>query len=535
MQMQGEPVTLSNIESNIKRNFNIREGEPESTITKILLFPFRLIGLVLTALGRLIEPLAHVVRVMIGVIIIMMGIGLVFSIVVTGGVLLGIFASGGYPTPWMGEMDIPFEVFTRAFPGWLALAGIAAALVPSVFLILLGASVITRKLVFPASVGWSMFAIFLVSAAILAVGIPRIVYAFHEDGEYDVENVYKINGNTAVLKVNESGSDYDGVRLTLRGYSGSDFKLVQSFEAQGSSRSRAIENAKMVTYNVAFQDSVLTFDQDLEFKEDAVFRGQHVNMILYIPYDFPFVMDEGMSRLISQYVDGQYLDGFTWKMTRNGLECINCNASSDESLSDLRDFDQIEISGKFDLRILQGNAFNVELNGREEAKAQYDVRRSGETLIIDFERNRNIDFDWDNWDLKALPVDAVEIVITVPSLERIEAMGVGSLQLDEYSGQSLVVEARGPVNIRGDINVENLTIRLTGNSEAQLSGNVGNMNASAEFASRLRAYDLEVRDAIVEVSGASSAKVNVMGTLEIEEGTASDIDYRGNPNVVRRD
>ncbi|HEU5145856.1 MAG TPA: PspC domain-containing protein, partial [Chryseosolibacter sp.] len=56
MQMQGEPVTLSNIESNIKRNFNIREGEPESTMTKILLFPFRLIGLLLTALGRLIEP-----------------------------------------------------------------------------------------------------------------------------------------------------------------------------------------------------------------------------------------------------------------------------------------------------------------------------------------------------------------------------------------------------------------------------------------------------------------------------------------------
>jgi hypothetical protein len=29
--------------------------------------------------------------------------------------------------------------------------------------------------------------------------------------------------------------------------------------------------------------------------------------------------------------------------------------------------------------------------------------------------------------------------------------------------------------------------------------------------------------------------VNVTGNLEIEEGVASQIDYRGNPNVTKRD
>src|SRR5688500_8652077 len=91
MQMQGEPVTLSNIESNIKKNFNIREGDPESTLTKILLFPFRLLGLLLTALGKIIEPLVDIVRVLLGVMIILVGISLVFGIVVTVGVLFGVF------------------------------------------------------------------------------------------------------------------------------------------------------------------------------------------------------------------------------------------------------------------------------------------------------------------------------------------------------------------------------------------------------------------------------------------------------------
>jgi hypothetical protein len=287
--------------------------------------------------------------------------------------------------------------------------------VPSIFLILLGASAIAKKFIFPATVGWSLFALFFVSAAMLAVGVPRIVYAFHERGEYEVENVYKINGKTAVLRVNENGSDYDGARLTLRGYQGPDFKLVQSFQAQGASRRQAIENAKMISYNVSFSDSIFTFDEDITFNEDAIFRGQHLNMTLYIPYDFPFTMDEGTSRFIAQYVDSEYLEGYTWKMTRKGLECIDCNEAADESLSELRDFDEVEISGKFDLRILQGNNYAVELNGPDQAKRQYSVRRSGETLVIDFERNEDI--NWDDFDLRRLPVEEMEIVVTMPSLE----------------------------------------------------------------------------------------------------------------------
>ena len=536
MQMQGEPVTLSNIESNIKKNFNIREGEPESALTKILLFPFRLLGLLLTALGRIIEPLADAIRVVIGVMVVLLGAALVFSIVVTAGILFGMFAGGAFSTPWMSEfneMDLPIEIFTRAFPGWIAIAAVVAALVPSIFLILLGVSAIAKKIVFRNTVGWTLLALFFVSAAMLAVGIPRIVYAFHEEGEHKVENTYTVNGKTALLKLNPGGSDYEGTRLTLRGHQGPEFRLVQTFEAHGSSKSQASQNARMVDYNVTFADSVFTFDEDFRFKEDAIFRGQHLNMILYIPYDFPFTMDEGIERIISSYIPGDYNEGYTWKMTRQGLECINCNEGNTGTMSELRDFDEVEITGRFNLRIVQGGTYSVELNGPEKVKELYEVYRTGETLVIDFERNN--DEEWEKWDVKGLSLDEMAITITMPSLEKVEAMGLGTVRFDDLTGQDLEIDVRGPVKVRGDMNVEELTIRLTGKSEADLSGNVGNMNARIEFASRLRAYELETRDAFVEVEGGSSAKVNVKGTLEMDEGMASDIDYRGNPHIVRHD
>ena len=97
------------------------------------------------------------------------------------------------------------------------------------------------------------------------------------------------------------------------------------------------------------------------------------------------------------------------------------------------------------------------------------------------------------------------------------------------------IELRGPVTLRGVLTAHNLSVDLTGKSEAELSGQVNNLDADLEFASKLSAYELEAAGATVDVSGASTAKVNVTHSLEMKEGLASDIDFRGSPQIIRRD
>jgi hypothetical protein len=362
------------------------------------------------------------------------------------------------------------------------------------------------------------------------------VFSFKEQGEYKVENVYKLKGKTAVLKINEVGmDDYDATRLTLKGYEGSDIKLVQSFKSQGTTRARAIENAKMVEYNVVVDDSLFTFDSNFKFRPDAIFRGQHLDMTLYVPYNFPFVMDEGISRFITQYVDYSYMDSYTWKLTEErGLECVTCpvveQTEEEDETRSLRDFDEVEITGKFDVKISQGHDYSVELIGPEREKEKYNLYRSGETLVIEYQGTKK--FNWNNKDLN---IDDMRINIIMPSLEKLEATGMGSIRFEDFGDTDMEIESRGPIQIRGELRAQNLTINLTGKSEADLSGSATNLNARLELASKLRAYNLDVVDAMVEVSGASSAKVSVSGALEIEEGMGSNVDYRGNPSVVKRD
>ena len=78
------------------------------------------------------------------------------------------------------EISMPLEVFANSFSGWMVFAAFIAAIIPTIFIMILGASIIARRYVIDTTVGWSMFVLFFVSVAMLSVSIPKIVYSFKE-------------------------------------------------------------------------------------------------------------------------------------------------------------------------------------------------------------------------------------------------------------------------------------------------------------------------------------------------------------------
>lgn len=536
MQMQGEPVTLSNIESNIKKGLDIKEGEEESALTKILLFPFRVIAFLIAGLAKILGPLVEVIRVAIGVAVTATGVIFIFSVIVSAGAILGLIT---FPAYWdivnSASLQFPIESIREIVPVWLGLTACMVALIPGILLSLLGFSIVAKRNVITQPVGWTLFVLFFAGIGLLSYGGTRIALKFREDGTYKTERIFVLNGQTAILKVREyyyDDNDYGRVELRLRGYDGKDFKLEENYEAQGSSRQDAIANAQMVTYNVTQEDSILTFDSHLRFKDDAVFRAQDLDLYLYIPYNYPFVMDDEMCSFISQYVDYEHTDGHTWVMTRNGLECQDCEDATGSNLlpdSDLRDFDAIDLSGAFDVNIRKGDEYAVTFTGPDHERSKYDIYRSGQTLVIDYDGKRNFNFD-----LKDIDADEVRINITMPSLKSIEAVGYGSIRFDELTTDNIDIDLKGPIRARGELTARDITLTLNGSAEANLSGSAKTLNAEIKFASSLNAYNLEVEEAIIEATGASSAKVNVTRTLEIDEGIASDVNFRGNPQVIHR-
>lgn len=546
MEMQGEPVTLSNIESSVKRGLNEKDDQEESALAKIVLFPFRLIAAIINGMAKALGPIfsaaIDVLRIAIGMVFTLTGICIIMALILAFGVALGLFTlpEGSFFNDWyVTAPNLPIEAMRKSFPTWTIIFAFLIAYIPAQFLTLIGTSIVARKLTFNAYVGWTLFVAFFVSAAFLSFSIPQLIYAFKEEGEYKKEQVFAINGQP-VLRLHEVGyDDYDVTDLTLRGYEGTDIKLVQRFGSQGNTRKIAIENAQMVDYHVAAVDSIITFDSNIIFKTDAKFRAQRLDMELYIPFDQPFTIEEEMWQIIDNiyeirgYVYGN--ETHTWKMTTHGMQCISCEEArriTSRGVVDqygLTDFDALDMEGLLDVRITQGEEFAVELNGSESEKRRYDIYVDGETLVVDF-HNDNKFF----WKRDYGKEQELELNITMPHLRKIDVRGAGKVNFRGFDEEDFEIKLLGAVVADGQLTATNLDIKMTGATYLDLSGKGNFMEADITGACGIRAYGYEVDHAIIEAHGASTAKVFVNERLEVDKGIASNISHRGNAEVIER-
>ena len=339
MQMKGEPVTLSNIESSIKKNFRVNEGGDESTLLRAVLFPFRLVSTLVANLGRAVGPfvafLGDAARVLVGLFLIAVGGTLLAATLGLIGGVLGFATLDPYQLETyrfaLNEINMPWEVLRATVPVPALLFGWVALFVPALGLVLGGIAIIARRRVLRPAVGWSALGVWIIALVGLSVTLVPIVTDFREDARYSTTETLSISGTPIFTLLNKSDNDHDRVKLSLLGHEDSTFQLKKTFEARGRNRARALDNAKTVSYQLGQQDSTLTFPATFAFAEGAPFRDQEVELILYVPYKQPFLMDRNLSYILRRsilYRSGlsvSDLQDNTFRFTRQGLECVSCN------------------------------------------------------------------------------------------------------------------------------------------------------------------------------------------------------------------
>lgn len=227
-------------------------------------------------------------------------------------------------------------------------------------------------------------------------------------------------------------------------------------------------------------------------------------------------------------------------------------------------FNSIEISTNFDVVIEKSIAHSLSVSLPEELE-QYliaRVNRDG-TLILGLDtRNMPVKTRMEKRNIVAM--------ITLPKLKELEVSGVSKVTINdefscdefdlELSGTSKVsglkisareikVECSGTSKVVGDldgkeielsvsggsaaectVDAEKLEVEVSGASRAILEGKAGDVDAEVSGASSLKAWNLAVKYCEAEVSGASSAEINVSDRLEVEARGASSVSY---PSTIK--
>ncbi len=583
MQMEGTPITLSNIERNIKSGFNVKEGE-ETALVKVLLFPFRLIGTILDgiakALGPLLNFIVDLLRILFGIALFLFGLSSSISIIASALFTEGLRGNSAY----LDFLEIPHQVVSNTISIELIIFAMLVALVPCIFLAIAGVSVIAKRWVLNRPVGFTLLGVWLLSLILSAVYIPLNIVNFRTEANYTEEQTFSIPEKTAVLRVNDIGrEDLTLSYITLKGHEEGQFKLEKRFESRGSSNENAIENAKMVSHEVILEnDSILLIDSDIKFKDDAAFRGQNLRMTLYIPYNQPFEMDRKMRYLLRNTI---YRNGYnvaqvannTWTFTQEGLKCLTCVEdaddvySTDESTTSKRyenyegseqrsfsnnaffrapytsfegfepvsyDFDgftSITASTGMFVEIRQGNNYQVLVYGDPDDMEGFEISQRNSELRIKFDGSDRTWSDFFDGDFfsgsSKRNFPGIKCVVIMPELNRLELSSAATAHLVDFQETSARIELSSAAKLYARGNFESLRFNMSSAAKAIIAGYTRSLRADLSSTAQLEAYDLTAQNADIDVSSAAGAEVNVLEELKANASSAGKIRYKGSTSV----
>ncbi len=558
MEMQGQPITLSNIEHSIKQNLNINEApNNESTLTRVLLFPFRAIATIISGLGSALGPLltgtVAIIRVLAGVLLMVLAFAFMIVCLTFLGAAIGLWSSTA-----IGPGGFPSELIRADVTVPMVIASFAVGIIPAFGLAVLGVMLITTRSVLSSRAALTLAGVWLVSLVVFLGTAMPLIGSFQRRGTVEETKVLNVAAAIPTFALNDVDEEYDNFdirpSIELQGYVGTTLSLVQQFRAQGSNRAEAQENARQVRYSYVVKDSTVRFDNAVELQPKAHFRAQDLDMDLMIPYEKPFRMTKGFARFIrNEFGEKEIdrMDASIWKFTKvDGLVCINFPRerdrgydSEDNDVTDLTDdvqnavaselgddfdnigdhtrqfnvsqFSKVDVGGAFVVRFRKGTTYKVVADGREKDLEDINVKVSGNTLEVSVDRNGL--FDWGNR-------ERIGLTITVPSVEELKLSGASKASLTDFGNfNDLNIEMSGACRTVFSGTAQKLTVNLSGASNAVLHGHANQLEADLSGASKIEATDMQVDKASVDASGASHADFGQVGSLDSETSGASKV------------
>lgn len=202
---------------------------------------------------------------------------------------------------------------------------------------------------------------------------------------------------------------------------------------------------------------------------------------------------------------------------QNPFGCINANGPISTSELILADFDGISLAMDAQVILTQGDEQQVTVEGKSD--------------IID-----EITLDVHNgvWTIKTdhcvRDVDDLTFFITMPVLREASISGSGEIISDNVfieNDVEFAISGSGEIDMA--IEADDLDINISGSGKIKLEGIADELDASISGSGDVRAFNLPVRIADINIAGSGDAEVNVAEVLDVHIAGSGDVYFKGNP------
>ncbi len=549
VQMKGEPLTLENIESNLKSSSR-QPSEEESTLVKVLLFPFRVLAQVLRWLAKVIGPLALVVleflRIVVGIVLLIVSLALLITLFISTGVFLGLWTGSGLL--YLFDIPVPF-LFSFTTPVTFV-AGMLLVGIPALALLLLGLSTLLRRRVANSTVGWTMLAIWLLSLLAFGFSLPGTLGRFKSEAVFSQTDY--LNRPDSLLVIDMLAADHllgESVRLQLRGYDGDKLKLEKRYRAHGRTRQEALEHARQIRYDYRLENNTLYLSSGINLPQETGYYDQELYLTLYIPYGMPFqIKQEAVDIIRNSFNQYDYyasqIPANTWVFNPTGLDCLTCfdelsstrslheqyqqlfeealEVDEDDQVYEFRDFGTVLLKGPFAVKLVAGDEYRVTIGNYERYTDDLEIDQKGSRLSIIYNKEEPLSRH-----------NRIRVKIICPQLDSLLLYRSARGEVAGFTNHTFYTKLHDWADFDMSLEADTLQAVLTGSSRLQLSGRGHSLQARLSMASRLESFDYLVDNAVVETSGASRAQVFARQELQVKAALISQVQYRGGARLTR--
>ena len=360
LEMRGEPINISNIEKKVKEGFSEISDKfsnlDQDKIASTARHGAQQVG---STIGDIITTLFKAFGKIVGFFIVLFAT-ITFLSVVVGSIVL-LFSSTLPEIMLHDNIHTPFNFDVPLWAQGLLLLFTVG--IPLFFFVLVG-----LRLLIPntRSIGnyakYTLLALWLISiASLTVVGINYATELSH-DGKVSKKELLPIvandtlevkfvtndfftksNHNISNLRVTQDSTKHDiiysnNVNFHLKYTDKKQPYVIVERTAQGKNFDEANKRAERIKYNYKFVGKQLLLDNYFLTEVENKFRGQEVDIYLYMPEGMVYYPNKNVER----YLDGNNTDfdyfygpeGYRYKVAENDLKCLDCPIDTDNDDED---------------------------------------------------------------------------------------------------------------------------------------------------------------------------------------------------------
>ncbi|MEM7379871.1 MAG: head GIN domain-containing protein [Bacteroidota bacterium] len=192
---------------------------------------------------------------------------------------------------------------------------------------------------------------------------------------------------------------------------------------------------------------------------------------------------------------------------------------------DVGDYDQVSVSGWFDVTLVEGTEGEITLEGKSSQLKYIDTEVRDGRLKIEWTKRTNIN--------PFYSFSKVYITVPVEDIDAVYLSGSGSvigekaLNADRFSAK-----LSGSGKIELDLVTEKINTAISGSGDIILSGKTTDLDVEVSGSGDVKAFGLEADFVAASISGSADVNVNAKEKIWARISGSGDVNYIGSPDKI---